>query len=79
MAETTAILGLALAVWALWRHRRLARRLEQLTQSYWELRYQYGQLRARINHLDHLDSAADDAPATPPPGQTFIPLSSLRR
>lgn len=78
MAWTTAILGVALAVWALWRHRRLARRLEQLTQSYWELRYQYGQLRARINHLDHLDS--EEAPANqPPPGQTFIPLSSLRR
>lgn len=78
MAWTIALLGLALACWALWRHRRLARRLEQLTQSYWELRYQYGQLRARVNHLDHLDS--EETPANQPqPGQTFIPLSSLRR
>jgi hypothetical protein len=73
-----AFLGVALAVWALWRHRRLARRLEQLTQSYWELRYQYGQLRSRLNHLDHLYDEPPSSPPPPPP-QTFIPLSSLRR
>ena len=32
--------------------RRLAKRLERLTESYWELRYEHGQLRARVNRLD---------------------------
>ncbi|MBI4477468.1 MAG: hypothetical protein HY654_09860 [Acidobacteria bacterium] len=73
----TAFVAVVLAAWALWRYRRLARRLEQLTQSYWELRYQYGQLRARVNQLDHQDS--EETPAASPPDQTFIPLSSLRR
>jgi hypothetical protein len=59
--------------------RRLSRRLERLTESYWELRYEYGQLRARVNRLD---PEAPSGPAEPPPsaGTTaFVPLSSLKR
>jgi len=37
---------------ALVRTRRLVKRLERLTESYWELRYENGQLRARVNRLD---------------------------
>ena len=57
--------------------RRQTRRLERLTESYWELRYDHGQLRARVNRLDPEQQAAADAPE--PPAATFIPLSSLKK
>jgi hypothetical protein len=67
------------AVAALVKARRLARRLERLSESYWELRYEHGQLRARVNRLDPEPSTPGaDAPQTT--GTTaFVPLSSLRR
>ena len=67
----------ALAAWA--RARRLAKRLERLTESYWELRYEHGQLRARVNRLDPemLPAGGDTAPAGAP-GTAFVPLSSLK-
>ena len=68
------------AVAALLKARRLARRLERLTESYWELRYEHGQLRARVNRLDPETSAPQGAEAPPAGGPTaFVPLSSLRR
>jgi hypothetical protein len=67
------------AVAALVKARRLARRLERLTESYWELRYEHGQLRARVNRLD----PEQPGPATEPASQTgataFVPLSSLKQ
>jgi hypothetical protein len=69
------------ALGALLGARRVARRLERLTESYWELRYEYGQLRARVTRLEPpvTEPAKDDL--TPPsrPATNFIPLSSLRR
>jgi hypothetical protein len=68
-----------LAVAALARARRLAKRLERLTESYWELRYEHGQLRARVNRLDPDVSPAEPAPAAPQGSTTaFVPLASLR-
>jgi len=62
--------------------RRLAKRLERLTESYWELRYEHGQLRARVNRLDP-DQPASPEPAPGPAGPAgsthFVPLSSLKR
>jgi hypothetical protein len=67
------------ALAALAKARRLATRLERLTESYWELRYEHGQLRARVNRLDP-DQAADASEAAAPAGATpFVPLSSLKR
>jgi hypothetical protein len=57
--------------------RRQAKRLERLTESYWELRYEHGQLRARVNRLDPDLKAAPAA--AEPPATNFIPLSSLKR
>jgi hypothetical protein len=68
------------AVGALLRARRVAKRLEWLTESYWELRYEYGQLRARVARLEPpAESVEPDpqAPARPP--ANFVPLSSLKR
>ncbi len=56
--------------------RRLRKRLERLTESYWELRYEHGQLRARVNRIDPEQPAP---PAAEPPATNFIPLSSLKR
>ena len=71
--------AIAVALIALAKARRLAKRLERLTESYWELRYEHGQLRARVNRLDP-EQAAQPAEAGPQAGTTvFVPLSSLRR
>jgi hypothetical protein len=74
---TGAALLLAAAAFA--KARRLARRLERLTESYWELRYEHGQLRARINRLDPEPSAAVAEPTAAPGVTAFVPLSSLKR
>ena len=67
-----------LAVAALVRARRAAKRLERLTESYWELRYEHGQLRARVERLD--PSTAQPAETVPGQGTaSFVPLSSLKR
>ena len=69
--------AVVVAAAALAKARRLARRLERLTESYWELRYEHGQLRARVNRLDPEPAGAEP---TPQPGATaFVPLSSLKR
>ena len=60
--------------------RRLAKRLERLTESYWELRYEHGQLRARVNRIDPEQPVAPEPAAPGPAGSThFVPLSSLKR
>jgi hypothetical protein len=65
--------ALLIAVAALLRVRRIGRRLDQVVESYWELRYEYGQLRAQI------DRQQGKAPPEEPGGPAaFIPLSRLR-
>jgi hypothetical protein len=71
--------AVAVAVAALVKARRLARRLERLTESYWELRYEHGQLRARVNRLDPEQPAGVQEPAPPAGVTAFVPLSSLKR
>ena len=56
--------------------RRQSKRLERLTEAYWELRYEHGQLRARVNRLD---PEQQQTAAAEPPATNFIPLSSLKR
>jgi hypothetical protein len=72
--------AVVIAIAALIKARRVAKRLERLTESYWELRYEHGQLRARLNRIDP-DPAAPPAAEPPrPAGVTaFVPLSSLKR
>ena len=72
---TGAALVLAGMAWLV--ARRQAKRLERLTESYWELRYEHGQLRARVNRLEPPPPQAADAPEAP--ASNFIPLSSLKR
>jgi hypothetical protein len=73
----TVAAGLAAA--AAWmKARRLARKLERLTESYWELRYEHGQLRSRLNRLDPEEPAAAEPPRAAV-ATSFVPLSSLKR
>jgi len=69
--------ALILAGAALLLARRQTKRLERLTESYWELRYEHGQLRARVHRIDP-EPQGSAAPADPP-AANFIPLSSLKR
>jgi hypothetical protein len=69
----------AAALAAYGKARRVAKRLERLTESYWELRYEHGQLRARLNRLDPDPAVADQEPTRAPGSTAFIPLSSLKR
>ena len=69
--------ALLIALWALAKARRASRRLDQLQQSYWDLRYEHGRLKAQVQRLDPETPAEPAAPAEA--STTFIPLSSLKR
>ena len=81
MIWSSLLAGVALliALWALSKARRASRRLDQLQQSYWDLRYEHGRLRAQVNRLDPEEAQVAAEPAPPDPATTFIPLSSLKR
>lgn len=76
-AVAAAALAVAVSAWVV--ARRSARRLTQLSQMYWELKYQHGELRAQVQQL----TGAGSPQALPhdPRVQTeaFIPLASLKR
>ena len=74
-----ASLIVALVAWN--QARRTARRLAQLTEMYWELKYQHGELRARMQRLSGEASPPSPEPPGPPgqPGDSFVPLTSLKR
>ena len=78
----------AVAVLAWVRTRRLAQRLDQLLQMYWELKYQHGELRRELQQLTggpHQSASGPDRPAMSgverpaPPADAFVPLASLKR
>jgi hypothetical protein len=69
------LVAVVIAVAALARARRIGRRLDQLVESYWELRYEHGQLRAQIDQLQH----GKASPAAPTGTTAFVPLSSIKR
>jgi hypothetical protein len=77
--------GLLLSVTALASARRLSRRLDALTQSYWELRYEYTRLRSQLARLDPEEKASESGEdpiaggGQAPPSVTFVPLSSIRK
>lgn len=72
-----AALALVVAALAWVRARAIARRLERLTHSYWELRYEFGELREQINRLDPERRKELERPQSQ--AQQFVPLSSLKR
>jgi hypothetical protein len=78
------IAGLAflVAAVALASTRRLSRRLDAMTQSYWELRYDYTRLRSQVSRLDPdqvEEAAAPEVTPAAPATVSFVPLSSIRK
>ena len=72
--------ALAAAFVALRQARRTARRLAQLSEMYWELKYLHGELRAQLQ-----GKGGDAGTLTTPPSSAqpssegFVPLTSLKR
>ena len=78
-AVAVASAVLALVAWR--KARAAAQRLEQLSQMYWELKYQHGELRVQLHRLTGGEPHAR-ADVAPPPADrpaAVIPLSSLKR
>ncbi len=63
------IAALLIAVVALAQARRTARQLAQISEMYWQLKFDHGELKAKLD---------PSSPAPPPPKETFVPLSRLR-
>jgi len=61
-------LGVAFAAFA--HARRTARQLAQITEMYWQLKFDHGELKAKVT---------PPAPAQPERQPTFVPLSSIKR
>jgi hypothetical protein len=70
MTLALASISLLVALVALALVRRQARKLEQLTEMYWQLRYDHGELKATV---------APPAPDAAPPISGFVPLASVKR
>jgi hypothetical protein len=79
LSSVTALsLLVALVAWR--QARRTARRLEQLTQMYWELKYQHGELRVQLQADRASAPSSEQTPAqVASPGAAFIPLTALKR
>jgi len=72
--------GLLLALVALAWVRRVSRRLDALTQSYWELRYEYTRLRSQLSSLDPDEASVPELEPPPAvPTVSFVPLSTIRK
>ena len=67
---------LALLAWR--RARHTTRRLEELTQSYWQLRYEVEELRLQLQRRP-ADGVPPAQPSRQPTGEAFVPLASLKR
>lgn len=81
-AWVIAALALVTAVVALVAARLAARRARQLSDAYWQLRYEHSQLALRVARLDPRQDAGQEAGQQTAPARTvsaFVPLSSLRR
>ena len=63
------IAALVIAVVAFAQARRTARQLAQITEMYWQLKFDHGELKAKVD---------PSTPPAPEPKQTFVPLVSLR-
>ena len=74
--------ALAVALWAWLTARRAVKRLAQLSEMYWELKYQQVELRNQLQRMPGANTPETAAPAAPTPTRPpdgFVPLKSLRR
>jgi hypothetical protein len=72
--------SILLALVAFARARRMGKRLDRLTESYWELRYELGQLNAKVARVGGTaDEYGEATHQSAPKASPIIPLSSLKR
>jgi hypothetical protein len=71
--------SLLAALIALIQTRRTAKRLEQLSQTYWELKYQNGELRVKLQQITGEVAPQPKQPPAATGRDSFVPLSSLKR
>lgn len=64
------VVALAVALAALGMARRTARQLAQITEMYWQLKFDHGELKAKVD---------PPAPAAAQPKATFVPLSAIKK
>ena len=64
-----AIAGFLMALVAVMLARRTARQLAEVTHMYWQLKFDHGELRAKVD---------PSHPPPPEPKSTFVPLTRLR-
>ena len=67
-AVAVVALVIAIAAWA--SARRTSRQLAELSAMYWQLKYDHGELKARL---------APAAPKPADPNETFVPLAAIRK
>jgi hypothetical protein len=65
-----ALSALLIAIVAFAHSRRMARKLAILEEQYWQLKFEHGELKAKVD---------PPAPTAPQPQQTFVPLTQLKR
>ena len=69
-ASLIAGAALLIAIVAFAHSRRTARQLAQMTELYWQLKFDHGELKAKVD---------PSTPPAPEPKQTFVPLIRLRQ
>ena len=62
--------ALVVAVAALAYARHIAQKLGHVTEMYWQLKFDHGELKAKLD---------PPQPSAPVPQQTFVPLSSIKK
>ena len=67
--SVVAIVALVIAVIAFAHARRTARKLAMLEEQYWQLKFDHGELKAKVDPA---------SPPAPEPKLTFVPLIRLR-
>jgi len=65
-----AVAALVVALVAVLQARQTAQKLAHVTEMYWQLKYDHGELKAKVD---------PSQPAVPEPRQTFVPLSSVKK
>ena len=65
-----SVSALVVAVAALLHARHTAQKLAHITELYWQLKFDHGELKAKVDPAK---------PAAPDVKQTFVPLTQLKR
>ena len=76
-----ALAALFVAVVALVKAREAAKRADGLSEDYWQLRYECGQMASKLRRLEEAGSSPvpEEQPGQRPIATAFVPLSSLKR